>query len=88
MRLGGHLASRRTLLLMGTLLVLLAGYLTAQFGLMRLQWFEARPPDMRAITARMATGNSISGFEVKQSASGTWTAEFNCTYTGSPPGPW
>jgi hypothetical protein len=74
------LSSRRTLILMGALLLLLAGYFA-----MRLIPTDPAPfagqPQVRPLDGK----NSISGLEVKQTRSGAWTADFNYFYTGAPP---
>ena len=74
------MSSRRTVILMGLLLLLLAGYFSLRLFPPRLVSFADQPQ-----VHPLAGKDSISGLEVRQTPSGAWTADFNYFYTGDPP---
>jgi tetratricopeptide (TPR) repeat protein len=74
------MSSRRTVILMGALLLLLAGYFSLRLFPPELVSFAVQPP-VRPLDGK----DSISGLEVRQTPSGAWTADFNYFYTGDPP---
>jgi len=73
------MSSRRTLILMGALLLLLAGYFSMHL-IPPEPVYLAGQPRVRPLRGK----DSISGLEVSQTAAGAWTAEFNYFYTGAP----
>lgn len=74
------MSSRRTVILMGLLLLLLAGYFSLRLFPPGLVSFPDQPP-VRPLDGK----DSISGLEVRRTPSGAWTADFNYFYTGAPP---
>jgi tetratricopeptide (TPR) repeat protein len=73
------MSPRRTVILMGVLLLLLAGYFSLRMipaGVAPLVSQPGGPP--------LAGKDAISGLHVRQTVSGAWTADFNYFYTGSP----
>jgi tetratricopeptide (TPR) repeat protein len=68
------MSSRRTVILMGLLLLLLAGYFSPA-----LTSFP-HPPRLSAL----AKEDSISGLQLRQTPSGAWIADFNYFYSGEP----
>jgi tetratricopeptide (TPR) repeat protein len=72
------MSSRRTVILMGVLLLLLAGYFSPPIPT------GMAPPPSQPSVLRLAGKDAISGLQVRQTVSGVWTAEFNYFYTGSP----
>lgn len=77
------MSSRRSVILMGALLLLLAGYFAMPLIPLGRPWFAGpRPAGARPLAGK----NSISGLRVGQIASGVWTAEFNYFFTGAPAG--
>lgn len=80
MRLGGPaVSSRRTSILIGALLLLLAAYFA-------IQWLPMGMPQLLGpgVERPLAGKDSISALKVKQAASGVWTADFDYFYTGAP----
>ena len=76
------MSSRRPVILMGILFVLLLGYLYVAF----LQPQISARYAMRAAAgpAPLAGKNAVSGLEVKQGKGGAWMADFDYFYTGQP----
>lgn len=73
------MSSRRTVILMGVLLLLLAGYFALRMipaGMAPL----VSQPSVHALAGK----DAISGLQVRKTVSGAWIAEFNYFYTGSP----
>jgi tetratricopeptide (TPR) repeat protein len=75
------MSSRRTVILMGILLVLLAGH----FYGWAIPWRSAVHAVQAVPLPALPGKNSISGLTVKQAPSGAWTVDFDYYYTGSPP---
>lgn len=71
-------------MLLGALLVFLAGYLAAQYSPMPVARYVG--PSQAAMQSLVGK-NSISGLQVKESAPGVWQLEFNYFYTGARPQP-
>jgi tetratricopeptide (TPR) repeat protein len=74
------MSSRRTVILMGLLLLLLAGYFSLRLFPPELTSFP-HPPRLSALANR----DSISGLRVRQTPSGAWIADFDYFYSGEPP---
>ena len=75
------MSSRRTLILMATLLLILGAYFAMQLIPTGPSFPSMSSPRVRALAGK----DSISGLKVEQTASGAWKAEFNYFYTGAPP---
>jgi Tetratricopeptide repeat len=74
------MSSRGTVILMGALLLILAGYFALRLFPPELVPFAHQP------RGRPSDGkDSISGLQVRQTPSGAWTADFDYFYTGTPP---
>jgi Flp pilus assembly protein TadD len=73
------MSSRRTVILMGVLLLLLAGYFS-----LRMIPTGMAPPLSQPSVPLLAGKDAISGLQVRRTVSGAWTAEFDYFYTGSP----
>lgn len=76
-----HLSSRRTVMLMGALLLLLAAYFSMQLIPRAPSFPRVGPPGVHPIGGK----NSISGLAVKHTDPGAWTVEFNYLFTGAAP---
>jgi tetratricopeptide repeat protein len=72
-------SSRRTTILVGVLLLTLAGYFSMQLIPSRMTALGG-PPGMQPLDGR----NSISGLRVEQTAPGVWAAQFDYFYAGAP----
>jgi len=73
--------SRRALVLLGTLLVLLLGY---GYIAVRQPQLLGGHPGAPNDAAPLAGPNSVSALEVKQNSEGAWIADFDYFYTGAP----
>lgn len=76
------MSSRRTVILMGALLLLLAGYFSIPLIQRGMPPFANTHP---SVVRALAGKNVISGLQVKQTAPGVWSAEFDYFYSGAPP---
>src|SRR3569832_1385978 len=72
---GARVSSKRPAILLGVLLLALAGYFFEQ---------QSGQPGRAPVVAPLPGKNSISNLKVTQDAMGTWKAEFDYFYTGEP----
>ncbi|HEY2402613.1 MAG TPA: hypothetical protein VGI23_19825, partial [Steroidobacteraceae bacterium] len=71
--------SKRPAILMGVLLLALAGYFIDQHSDL-----TARLPGINPLDSPLPGKNAISNLKVSQDVMGTWKAEFDYFYTGEP----
>lgn len=76
------MSSRRTVIMMGVLLLLIAGYF--EMPLLRLGMLPFAGVDQRGVRA-FDRKDSISHLQLEQTASGAWKADFDYFYAGGPP---